>query len=168
MATDASTWESVYRAENQINGLLVLVWFDRDTSVPSSLCWKWMSLLPASWDKLLLWLHILRVIEALRVSPNALRRPVWEEYFYLAGSNGLSGMNRWWCVSRRQNAPPWQWASVRPLSIHWHIYCSSQMQRVARVVYDVEHVVMAPWVRMIRSELEPQDFPFISLLWNIV
>lgn len=83
---------------------------------------------------------------------------------YSADSNSLSGISLQWRTSKRQNTPPLQWASVSPLSIHWHIYSSSQIQLVARMVERVKHAGMAPWVRMIRSELEPQGFGFISLL----
>lgn len=74
---------------------------------------------------------------------------------YSADSNSLSGISLWGHISKRQNTPPLQQASVSPLSFHWHIYCSSQMQLTAREVGRVKHAGAAPWVRMIRSGLEP-------------
>lgn len=77
---------------------------------------------------------------------------------YSADSESFSGISQWRHISKRQNTPPLQQASVSPLSFHWHIYCSSQMQLVARKVGGVMHAEAAPWVRMIRSGLEPQGF----------
>lgn len=75
-----------------------------------------------------------------------------------ADSNSFSVIRQWGHISKRQNSPPLERASVSPLSFHWHIYCSSQMQLVARKVGGVMHAGSTPWVRMIRSGLEPQGF----------
>lgn len=86
---------------------------------------------------------------------------------YSADSNSFSGISQPWHISKRQNTPPLQQASVSPLIFLWHISWFSKMQFVARRVGGVIHWEATSWVKMFRSEPVTRIFLCLSAVRHL-